>query len=200
MVDDPLTLDISCYSYRCMEYKHDRNLMIVFCLTHVKERFDNITANHNVFFYREHSFWTHGTNGMLERTHRSPNVRVPNARYPFEVTLHQGAIERIFLDVMSTRDLLVDRPTTISNWEILTVAEASDDYRIKVTLRHLLDNVEGDNKQLENNVADSTTKNTDNENRMETIIHAKYVIGCDGAHSWVRKKLGFTMIGENTGK
>ena len=31
-------------------------------------------------------------------------------------------------------------------------------------------------------------------------MHAKYVLGADGAHSWVRKRLGFTMDGEQTGK
>lgn len=30
-------------------------------------------------------------------------------------------------------------------------------------------------------------------------MYAKYVLGSDGAHSWVRKSLGFTMDGEQTG-
>ena len=30
------------------------------------------------------------------------------------------------------------------------------------------------------------------------IIRAKYMIGCDGAHSWTRQQLGFTMDGEQT--
>lgn len=35
------------------------------------------------------------------------------------------------------------------------------------------------------------------EGREETI-KAKYVIGCDGAHSWVRRELGFKLEGEPT--
>lgn len=31
-------------------------------------------------------------------------------------------------------------------------------------------------------------------------IKAKYVIGCDGGHSWVRRTLGIEMVGEQTGK
>ena len=31
------------------------------------------------------------------------------------------------------------------------------------------------------------------------IVHAKYVLGADGAHSWVRKSLGISMDGEQTG-
>ncbi|PGH08741.1 hypothetical protein AJ80_07779 [Polytolypa hystricis UAMH7299] len=32
----------------------------------------------------------------------------------------------------------------------------------------------------------------------EEVFHAKYVLGCDGAHSVVRKSLGFKMIGDST--
>ena len=32
----------------------------------------------------------------------------------------------------------------------------------------------------------------------EEIVKAKYMIGCDGAHSWVRRQLGFEMEGEPT--
>jgi len=31
------------------------------------------------------------------------------------------------------------------------------------------------------------------------IVRAKFVVGADGAHSWVRKTLGFSMDGEQTG-
>jgi 2-polyprenyl-6-methoxyphenol hydroxylase-like FAD-dependent oxidoreductase len=33
--------------------------------------------------------------------------------------------------------------------------------------------------------------------QMETV-RAKYVIGCDGAHSWTRRNLGIKMQGEQT--
>jgi phenol 2-monooxygenase len=29
-------------------------------------------------------------------------------------------------------------------------------------------------------------------------IRAKYMIGCDGAHSWTRRQLGFQLVGEQT--
>lgn len=37
------------------------------------------------------------------------------------------------------------------------------------------------------------------DNETETI-RAKYVIGCDGGHSWVRRTLGIEMVGEQTGE
>jgi phenol 2-monooxygenase len=127
-------------------------------------------------------------------------VRAPYVRYPFEVTLHQGAIENIFLDAMSTRGLIVDRPTTVHDWQIIPVEEAQNGYRIEVTLRHLMNAVDTNKAQLQSSMTSSTATNADSHNSKETIIHAKYVIGCDGAHSWVRRKLGFTMDGEQTGK
>jgi 2-polyprenyl-6-methoxyphenol hydroxylase-like FAD-dependent oxidoreductase len=30
------------------------------------------------------------------------------------------------------------------------------------------------------------------------VVKAKYMIGCDGAHSWTRRQIGFTMEGEQT--
>lgn len=31
---------------------------------------------------------------------------------------------------------------------------------------------------------------------IKTRIHARYMIGCDGAHSWVRRKLGLKLEGD----
>jgi hypothetical protein len=41
---------------------------------------------------------------------RVPDVTAPSARYPYEVTLHQGEIENLFLDSMRKEGLEVDRP------------------------------------------------------------------------------------------
>ena len=31
------------------------------------------------------------------------------------------------------------------------------------------------------------------------VVRAKFVVGSDGAHSWIRKTLGISMDGEQTG-
>lgn len=31
-------------------------------------------------------------------------------------------------------------------------------------------------------------------------VKAKYVVGCDGAHSWTRRQLGFDMVGDTSSK
>ncbi|KAG8984383.1 hypothetical protein FRB90_005356, partial [Tulasnella sp. 427] len=56
------------------------------------------------------AFYNPSPSGGIERTGRAADVTAPTARYPFEVTLHQGAIERIFLDFLAEHGVSVDRP------------------------------------------------------------------------------------------
>lgn len=44
---------------------------------------------------------------------------------------------------------------------------------------------------------DLIRKNRGKEGSTE-IVHEKYMVGCDGAHSWTRRHLGFSMEGEQT--
>ena len=95
-----------------------------------------------------------------------------------QVTLHQGAIEAIFLDSMRNYGLEIDRPIEPMSLEISEdekELQSQDSHPVKVTLKHL----EPEAGEPE-----------------EEIVHAKYVLGADGAHSWVRKTLGFTMDGD----
>ncbi|KAH9166686.1 FAD binding domain-containing protein [Lactarius sanguifluus] len=124
------------------------------------------------------AFYNPGPKG-IERIGRVPDVTAPTARYPYEATLHQGEIEAIFLDSMKKEGLQVERP-------IVPIAlQISDDpkeladpraYPVKVVLKHLAKE-SGDDTE---------------------IVRAKFVVGADGAHSWVRKTLGFSMDGEQT--
>jgi len=126
------------------------------------------------------AFYNPKSDGIIERTERAPNVTAPSARFPFEVTLHQGAIESIFLDSMNNRGVKIERPRRPSAIEISEDADEllnPSSYPVKVTVEHL--------------------DAVDDENRTE-IVHAKYVVGADGAHSWVRKALGIHMEGEQT--
>ncbi|KIM44405.1 hypothetical protein M413DRAFT_442389 [Hebeloma cylindrosporum] len=126
------------------------------------------------------AFYNPSSTGGIELTDRVPDVTAPTARYPFEVTLHQGAIEAIFLESMREFGLDVTRPAipvSIQLSEDELELKDPDAYPVRVVLRHL---------GHENN-ADETE-----------VVHAKFVIGADGAHSWVRKTLGIAMEGEQT--
>ena len=49
-----------------------------------------------------------------------------------------------------------------------------------------------DNEELLNKVA------TDGRAGTRETVRAKYMIGCDGAHSWTRRQLGYSLEGEQT--
>ncbi|KAF8122465.1 FAD binding domain-containing protein [Boletus edulis] len=126
------------------------------------------------------AFYNPRPDGGIERTSRVPSTIPPtSARYPFGVTLSQAAIEDIFLDSMKDRGVEVERPKRPINIEI---SEDDDElsslssYPVKVTVESL---------------------DAVNESKTE-IVHAKFVVGADGAHSWVRKALGIRMEGEQT--
>jgi 2-polyprenyl-6-methoxyphenol hydroxylase-like FAD-dependent oxidoreductase len=94
--------------------------------------------------------------------------------------------------------------------EALEGSEVADDaYPIIVTLRHLAEtdlapahNMGIANGLYRSNIAKDDTddlihKGERNNYTMETV-KAKYVLGCDGAHSWTRRQLGFAIEGEHT--
>ncbi|KAG8900286.1 hypothetical protein FRB99_006141 [Tulasnella sp. 403] len=144
------------------------------------------------------AFYNPSPSGGIERTGRAADVTAPTARYPFEVTLHQGAIERIFLDRLAEHGIEVDRPMQPTSLELSQdEAELNDPqaYPVKVVLKHLNEAHAISLTKQENQTPNGTP--TDGVEDTE-VVRAKYVLGADGAHSWVRKTLGFTMDGEQT--
>ncbi|KAJ6551443.1 FAD binding domain-containing protein [Mycena capillaripes] len=124
------------------------------------------------------AFYNPGAHGGIQLTDRVPDVTAPTARYPFEVTLHQGAIESIFLDSMRSMGVEVSRPIVPTDLE-LDPAKVGDPsaYAVRVVLKHL--------EPLEGGPSSE-------------VVRAKFVLGTDGAHSWVRKKLDIAMEGSQT--
>lgn len=173
----------------------------------------------------------------IERSDRLPDVTAPTARYPFEVTLHQGAIENIFRDAMRalgsgpapngacprefekrsdasdkfswpSRSIQVEQPivpTSISISTDATELASRDSYPVTVHLKRLSESealrlsrpVAG--APANSNEAAADGSNVEVEEDREEIVRAKYVVGCDGAHSWTRAQMGWKMEGEHTG-
>lgn len=90
-------------------------------------------------------------------------------------------------------------------------------YPVKVTLRYLTEeqatpatiNGTAKNGTVQSGLFRSNLTPDDTEDLLNAakgnpragsteIVRAKYLIGCDGAHSWVRRQLGFVMEGEQT--
>ncbi|KAI0628053.1 FAD binding domain-containing protein [Trametes polyzona] len=124
------------------------------------------------------AFYEPRAGGGIQRVRRAAAFTAPTARYPFACSRHQGGIESIFIDSMREKGLVIDRPTVPTSLELLQdEAQLTDltKYPVKVTLNRL----EGTSSR-------------------EEIVHAKFVVGADGAHSWVRKTLGIKLEGDQT--
>ncbi|KAJ5335499.1 hypothetical protein N7452_007902 [Penicillium brevicompactum] len=106
---------------------------------------------------------------IIERTSIIPDVSVP-ARYPHEVTIHQGRIERILeTDLLRYSKRGVQRNTKLLDVKI----DEDGDAEFPV-------------------VAEIET-----EGRKRTV-RAKHLVGADGAHSVVRRCMGLKLEGESS--
>ncbi|KAI1802409.1 putative phenol 2-monooxygenase [Daldinia bambusicola] len=160
--------------------------------------------------------WNPGPDGTIRRSDRIPDTVVGLSRFQ-QVTLHQGRIERFFLDNIkkySNDTIKVERGVLPESLEIdESKVEDQSSYPVTAKLRHLTDDEATPQQQISGSkILDglfrSNLVHTDDEDDLirktqsragtEEIVHAKYVIGCDGARSWTRRALGFELQGEAT--
>lgn len=161
--------------------------------------------------------WNPGQDGVIRRSDRIPDT-IPGISRFQQLVLHQGRIERFFLDSLKEHsDIRVERgvlPQSLTFDE--SKAEDDDAYPIKVTLQHLTEDeinppqskattngaAPSDGLYRSNMAPDDTeellNKAANDKAGTQETIQAKYMIGCDGAHSWTRKQLGYTLDGEQT--
>ena len=155
--------------------------------------------------------WNPDETGRIRRTDRIPN-NIPGMSRFQEVVLHQGRIERFFLDSLKQHsEIEIERGILPEQLEI-DHFKAEDDraYPIKLKIRRLDDNeanpdqssVSIPNGLFRSSLAKDDTDDLIRKNRGKEgtteVISAKYMVGCDGAHSWTRRQLGFSMQGEQT--
>jgi phenol 2-monooxygenase (NADPH) len=162
----------------------------------------------------EMCLWNPDSKGVIRRTDRVIDTIKNLSRFQ-QAVLHQGRIERFLLDsIKEHSDIRVERLVLPESLELDETTTISDDgYPITITLRHLRDDTAAPHTGIENGLfrsnltADDTeeilaeAKRSANAHDTDTeIVKAKYLIGCDGAHSWVRKQLGsdFALVGDST--
>ena len=134
----------------------------------------------------------------------------------YSLTDCQGRIERHFLDSIaevSDGAIKVERGVVPEDM-VFNESEASDHtaHPVSVTVRYMSED-EATPPQFGHKTANGlfrsflTTAEEDDahyrvpegkEAGQRERIRCKYVIGCDGAHSWTRRQLGFKMVGEST--
>ncbi|KAL9075034.1 MAG: hypothetical protein Q9157_004169 [Trypethelium eluteriae] len=170
-------------------------------------------ANHML----EICMWNPDETGKIRRSDRIADTPPGISRFQ-ECVLHQGRIERFFLDSIrdaswKTHPVDVERGVLPESLELDdSKVEDHEAYPITVKLRHLSEEEatpEQYGKQLQDGLFRSNLAPDDTDELLtksraaakegsEEIVRAKYMIGCDGAHSWVRRQLGFEMEGEPT--
>lgn len=172
---------------------------------------------------QEVCIWNPDSNGQIKRDSRVADF-VPGLSRFSEVVLHQGRMEQFFLDAIresyppagsggELAPIRVERcvmPMSISIDE--AVVDSDDAHPVTVKLRYLPEEEATPVQRLSNlsdglfrsNLAEDDVEGilarTSLRDHQEEVVRCKYVVGCDGAHSWTRKTLGkeYEMVGEMT--
>jgi phenol 2-monooxygenase len=132
-------------------------------------------------------------------------------------TISQGRIERYIIDAMQDPSNLnptlpIDRGILAESLQIdQSISADPNAYPVTVKLRHLpleeandtvgATSVAGTSGLATSNLMGEdweayAKRSKELEGRIETV-QAKYVLGCDGAHSWVRSQIGVKMEGSS---
>jgi phenol 2-monooxygenase len=131
--------------------------------------------------------------------------------------LNQGRIERFLIDTIRKHsDLEVERGIVAESFEYDEKLEKDlDAYPITVKLRTLSDeeanpghiskdgsgsqpaNGQGRGSLLPDDWEELIQKSRLRQTKTE-IVKAKFIIGCDGAHSWTRKQVNIPLEGSST--
>ncbi|KAI1758784.1 putative phenol 2-monooxygenase [Hypoxylon sp. FL1150] len=169
-------------------------------------------ANHMI----EICMWNPGSDGVIRRSDRIPDTIVGLSRFQ-QIVVHQGRVERFFLDNIkkySKDTIRVERGVLPESLEIdKSKVEDESAYPVTVKLRYLTEEEATPEQQITaSKVSDGIFRSNlvqedDEEELIQKskarsgsgeVVHAKYVIGCDGARSWTRRALGFELQGEAT--
>ena len=131
------------------------------------------------------------------------------SRFSNGVLLAQHRIEGIILDSLADYNNVEVQRSVEPISIVYDHSESNDQspYPVKVEIAHIKTEKASDQASVldGNKVAETHGEGKSGEcgglseqPPMQEIIRAKYVIGCDGAHSWTRRQLGFQMEGEQS--
>lgn len=174
--------------------------------------------------------WNPDSNGAIQRSDRIPDT-IPDISRFQQVVLHQGRIERFFLDsikewsiktecngVGSDGEIKVERGVMPIDFHLdESLLDDPSAYPITVTLRTLTEEeatpkqsaTSANGQSIQNGLFRSNLAPDDTDELIqrgkrlglnagrEEVVRAKYMLGADGAHSWVRNQLGFKLEGDS---
>ncbi|GAB1218030.1 hypothetical protein ATERTT37_007276 [Aspergillus terreus] len=117
-------------------------------------------------------FWAQDGNGVIQRTGRTADTQ-PGLSHQPHVILNQARINMLMIEAMRR----------FNNQEI--------DYGYDIK------SVEVDSELAKDPAAYPVKVTAERDGKLEHF-EAKYAMACDGAHSTVRRSLGYTMVGDST--
>lgn len=144
-----------------------------------------------------------------------PNTLPGISRFPYGITSSQQRIERLLQESIQ-RNSTVEIKRNVFPVDLMfhpTLVGDDDNHPITVKLGHVekCDPLSTGPSQEEDllyngpNGHDASTNkryssphSPKNHQTADHIIRCKYVLGCDGAHSWVRKHLDISMEGDQS--
>ncbi|KAK6201924.1 hypothetical protein LQW54_009238 [Pestalotiopsis sp. IQ-011] len=166
------------------------------------------------YYLNEFCFWKPDENGIIRRGDRTPDTPPGISRFP-HATIHQGRAERFFLDNIRkySNDTIKVERGVIPESLVIDEAKIGDQsaYPVTVKLRYLSEDESTPKQHGGAQFADGLFRSNlfseadedllikrsyERPGKGETV-HARYVIGCDGARSWTRNTLGFELQGES---
>lgn len=123
-----------------------------------------IMANEPAKVY-EVAFWDPAQTGIVRTGTWASCPKFIDARYPFTTLLHQGLIERVFIDDLANNNTRIQRP-----WRITGFANdgKDDEYPVQVSIAHV-------------------------DGHEQETVRAKYLFSGEGARSFVREQLRVGM-------
>ncbi|KAK4494479.1 hypothetical protein PRZ48_014777 [Zasmidium cellare] len=122
-----------------------------------------IMANEPAKVY-EVAFWDPSEKGIQRTGTWASCPKFIDARYPFTTLLHQGLIERVFINDLEKHNTRIQRPWRITGFQN---DGKDEEYPVEVSIAHV-----------------------DGEDKGQETVRAKYLFSGEGARSFVREQLG----------
>ncbi|KAJ6597524.1 FAD binding domain-containing protein [Mycena vulgaris] len=144
-------------------------------------------------------FYNPDENGNIIPTGRIPDTEPNTSRFR-HVVLNQGRIELFLIDCMKADGLTVER--SVSPLSLEYSDSATESHPLTVKLAHLSPVEDSTSSDPSSGLYRSniiSNKPSGLSEKVENIeqIKVKYVVGCDGARSWTRRQLGFSLEGDS---
>ncbi|KAG9080362.1 hypothetical protein FRC06_006685, partial [Ceratobasidium sp. 370] len=144
---------------------------------------------------RVYMFTTHkdALDGKLLRVAQRNNQIGVESPFKYLLINSQNTVEGIFHDAMVSGDRIIHGFTTTPDVELFIPQKLAVEHNIHPTQLSL----SNDSETLTDPTAYTATVTLEDVNGIAKTVKAKYVLGCDGAHSWTRAQLGIDMVGEH---